>query len=86
MLFCTSYAIRFACFAVISFLYINKSVCFNFIYELVEQKHIPTMLMVFVSYDCLSYGIICVAYLTLSRDWMPPFACYAVLGAICLLS
>ena len=53
---------------------------------MIETKHIPTVLMTFVAWDCASYGVIAGYYLTVSRDWRPVFAFYSILGAICLTS
>ena len=86
MLYCNNYAVRFICFFLTSYFYISKSVCFNYIYEMIEKKHHPTVLMTFVAWDCASYGVIAGYYLTVSRDWRPVFAFYSILGAICLTS
>jgi len=84
MLYSSLYIVRFIALFLTSYFYVSKSVCFNYIYEMIEQKHIPTALMTFVAWDCASYGIIAGYYLTVSRDWRPVFAFYSILGAISL--
>ena len=38
-----NYWVRLSCMGVISFLYIQKSLCFNYIYELIEKRHHPKL-------------------------------------------
>ena len=84
LLYWPSYPVRLASMGTIGVFYINKSVCFNMMYELTEKKYTPPICTLFCIFDWLSYAVIC-AYMAVYREWMPIFSMYTYVGLVCLL-
>ena len=53
--------VKMACYGVMGFCYIGKTVCLNLMYELTEKKHIPVICNIFHVWDWGSAGLMCVS-------------------------
>ena len=68
MCYWPNYYAKMVSFILIAVFFINKTVCFNFMFELTDEKHLPACLAIITCWDTISLAIISLVYL-FYKEW-----------------
>ena len=84
-LYANNYWARLLAMGTMGFFYVKNTVCYNWMYELTEHRHLALDNAVINVWDSSNGIVLCSFYLLVSRDWLPIYSFYVYAGCLALL-
>ena len=85
MLYCSEYDVRMACFAVIGLMFVKCSVCYNWLFDLTEEKYQKVGNSLINTWDGTNGLFIGAFFYFYKPDWFPIIAFMVYFGIFCFI-